>query len=196
MFDFIKNGLCCAVCIFFCFSLFGIDNKKRCALEPCKEEIIVISPSFISGGKIDPKHLALKCDGKNVPFDVKWTKIAEAKSYIIIMDDPDAPSRKNPRPKPFVHAVYYDVPSSVLSITKASDLSALGAKIGINDFGNTRFDGPCPPVGSGSHRYFIKVYAVNVATLGLHPGATKEQVLEKAQSHIIGQGQTFGTYER
>src|ERR1700722_15192468 len=83
-------------------------NKKRCALEPCKEEIVVTSPSFIFGGKIDTKHASNQCDGKNIPFDVKWSKINEAKSYVIIIDDPDAPARKNPNPMPFVHAVFFD----------------------------------------------------------------------------------------
>jgi Raf kinase inhibitor-like YbhB/YbcL family protein len=184
--------------LYFVFwgSLFGINAKKRCALEPCKEEITVISPSFIDGGKIDKKHSALSCQGQNVPFDIKWTQISEAKSYLIIIDDPDAPSRKHPRTKPFVHAVYYDIPANALSLNKNNTISSIGAIAGLNDFGNTQFDGPCPPAGSGTHRYYIKVYALNITSLELKAGATKEQVLEKAHKHIIGQGQTFGTYER
>lgn len=196
MFKRIRLEIIYGVCIIFYTSMsLAMNNKKRCALEPCKEEITVTSPAFIkNGGKIDIKHAAQECGGHNIPFDVNWSPITEAKSYIVIVDDPDAPNSKNPRPKPFVHAVFFDISATTMRITK-STITTIG-KAGTNDFGNQRFDGPCPPVGSGPHRYFIKVYALNVDSLGLQQGASKEQVLEKAHNHIIGQGQIFGIYER
>ena len=65
--------------------------------------------------------------------------------------------------------------------------------VGKNSSGNTRYDGPCPP--SGTHRYYFKLYALDT-TLGLLPGATKEQVLKEMQGHILAQGELMGTFSK
>jgi Raf kinase inhibitor-like YbhB/YbcL family protein len=67
--------------------------------------------------------------------------------------------------------------------------------VGKNDFKETGWGGPMPPPGSGTHRYFFKVYALDT-TLELPGSATKEQLVEAIQGHVLAQGQVFGTYVR
>jgi Raf kinase inhibitor-like YbhB/YbcL family protein len=65
---------------------------------------------------------------------------------------------------------------------------------GVNDFGDEGYGGPCPPPG-GPHRYFFRLYALD-ATLDLESGATKKQVTQAMEPHIIEEADLTGTYHR
>ena len=69
-----------------------------------------------------------------------------------------------------------------------------GAKQGKNDFGNIGYGGPAPPKGK-PHRYFFKLYALDVA-VDLPPGATKAQLMDAMKGHILAEGQLVGNYGR
>jgi Raf kinase inhibitor-like YbhB/YbcL family protein len=64
---------------------------------------------------------------------------------------------------------------------------------GLNGWNRTGYGGPCPPIGR--HRYFYKLYALDVELPDLKT-PTKE-TLEKAMAdHILGQAELIGTYQR
>jgi Raf kinase inhibitor-like YbhB/YbcL family protein len=65
---------------------------------------------------------------------------------------------------------------------------------GTTDFKRPGYGGPCPPPG-GPHRYFFKLYALDI-TLNLSAGATKAQVEEAMEGHILGKGELMGKYGR
>ncbi|SVE33921.1 uncharacterized protein METZ01_LOCUS486775, partial [marine metagenome] len=65
-------------------------------------------------------------------------------------------------------------------------------KEGLNDWNRTGYRGPCPPVGE--HRYFLKLYALDVVLPDLDK-ATKKQVVEAMGGHIFGQGELVGMYQ-
>ena len=69
----------------------------------------------------------------------------------------------------------------------------MGTREGRNDWGRTGYGGPCPPIGR--HRYFHKLYALDVV---LSPLAHPDKVaLEKAmQGHILTQAELVGTYQK
>jgi len=64
---------------------------------------------------------------------------------------------------------------------------------GKNSWGRTGYGGPCPP--SGTHRYFFKLYALDII-LGLKEGATKEQIQNAMKGRIIEETELMGTYQR
>jgi Raf kinase inhibitor-like YbhB/YbcL family protein len=68
-----------------------------------------------------------------------------------------------------------------------------GTMQGTTDFRRIGYGGPCPP--SGTHRYFFKLYALDNVT-EIEPGATKKQLLEAMEGHILAQTQLMGTYRR
>jgi len=68
-----------------------------------------------------------------------------------------------------------------------------GAVHGINDFKTLAYGGPCPP--SGTHRYVMKLYALDTK-LDLDPGATKQQMLDGMEGHIIQKAELTGKYKR
>jgi len=147
------------------------------------------STAFIEGAEIPAKYT---CDGKDVSPALKWTGApAEAKSFVLIADDPDAPAGT------WVHWVLYDLPAGTTDLpedlSKAASLPN-GAKQGVNDFRRTGYGGPCPPPGK-PHRYFFKLYALD-APIGLKSGATKKEVENAMTKHVLSQCQLMGLYRR
>ena len=71
---------------------------------------------------------------------------------------------------------------------------ANGAKQGKNDFGSLGYGGPAPPKGK-PHRYFFKLYALDVA-VDLPAGATKAELEKAMKGHILAEGQVMGTCKR
>jgi len=151
-------------------------------------EITVKSPVFKDGEMIPLKYT---CDGENVSPPIMWSEPpAEAKSMVLINDDPDAPAGT------WVHWVVYNIPSTVNGFEENIPTGARtpdGALQGTTDFGTIGYGGPCPP--SGIHRYFFKVYALDI-DLPFEEGATKKQVVDAMKGHILAQGQIMGRYRR
>jgi len=147
------------------------------------------SPAFGESEIIPTKYT---CDGENVSPPLKWTGVpADAKSLVLIADDPDAPTGT------WVHWVLYDLPATAHELPEALARSQYvpgGARQGLNDFKQLGYGGPCPPPGK-AHRYFFKLYALECA-LDLKPGATKNEVERAIEHHNLAQGQLMGTYKR
>lgn len=95
------------------------------------------------------------CEGRDVSPPLKWERISGAITYAIIMEDPDAPGGT------FIHWVIYNLKTNELpeGIEK-KERTQYGLQ-GVNDFGKTGYNGPCPPKGHGYHRYYYNVYALN-----------------------------------
>jgi Raf kinase inhibitor-like YbhB/YbcL family protein len=143
----------------------------------------ITSTAFNEGGYIPPLYT---CDDQNVSPPLAWTGIPTSTiSLAIIMDDPDAPAGT------WVHWVLYNLPPDTTSLEQG--MTGLGMD-GKNDFNRLGYGGPCPPRGS-NHRYFIKIYALDVK-LDLKSGATKNQLESSMRGHILAQGQLMGRYGR
>jgi len=146
------------------------------------------SSAFGEAESIPTKHT---CDGANISPSLMWTDTPdETASFAIIFDDPDAPA------KTWVHWVLYNIPADRSGleehVTNDKELND-GALHGTNDFGNYGYGGPCPP--SGTHRYVMKLFALDTM-LDLDAGATKKQLLEVMEAHIIEQAELTGKYSR
>ena len=149
-------------------------------------ELRVTSAAFKEGQPIPRQYT---CDGVNVSPPLEWSGAPKtARTIAIIADDPDAPSGA------WVHWVLYNLPAENIGIVEnlpeTENLKAGGFQ-GKNDFGKIGYGGPCPP--SGSHRYFFKVYALDVE-LPLKAGATKAEVENAFAGHVVAQGQLMGRY--
>ncbi len=145
--------------------------------------MIVTSSAFAQGGNIPTKY---SCDGQSDSPPLQWSGApADTKSYALIVDDPDAPSGT------FTHWVAYDIPASVTSAAEGAN--QIG-KSGKNGAGKPGYTGPCPP--RGTHRYFFHLYALDVPTLNLPDGASKDAVTAAMQGHILAQAELMGKYSR
>jgi Raf kinase inhibitor-like YbhB/YbcL family protein len=154
--------------------------------------LIVTTEAFSAGGDIPVRYT---CEGANISPPLAWSGVpAQAKSLALVVDDPDAPDPAAPR-MTWVHWVLYNIPPDSSGLPEgvtASELLA-GTCEGINDWSRTGYGGPCPPVGR--HRYFHKVYALDVVLPDL--GKCSKLVLDKAmRSHVLAHAELVGTYQK
>src|SRR3954454_13422992 len=122
------------------------------------------SPAFADGDKI---HRQFTCAGDDIPPHLIWTGAPkETASFVLIVDDPDAPGGV------FTHWVVFDIPAGRTDLPSGAKSDAVGLS-GRNSRGELGYTGPCPP--SGVHRYFFRLYALDLQSLGLMAGATRPQ---------------------
>ncbi|MCX6169849.1 MAG: YbhB/YbcL family Raf kinase inhibitor-like protein [Ignavibacteriales bacterium] len=148
----------------------------------------LFSPSFKDGELIPPKYT---CDGANISPPLSWTTPPEkTKSFAIIVDDPDAPVGA------WVHWILFNIPSDARELIEESSSKhnlPKGTIEGTNDFRKNNYGGPCPP--SGTHRYFFKLYALDLL-LPLKESTTKKQLLDAMKGHILAEAILIGKYNR
>lgn len=165
-------------------------NKAQ--IQDMKQNFILTSPSFTDGQPIPSKH---SCSGKNVSPELAWSGApAGTQSFVLIVDDPDA-ARFNDG-KTFYHWAIINIPASKKGLEENALISLPTIQLA-NDYGvdHKRYDGPCPPKGSGIHNYRFTLYALDQ---DIPVGQThKVNDLERyVQNHNIGVAQLTGKYER
>lgn len=130
-------------------------------------------------------------DGQDISPPLKFEKIPEGtKSLVLIMDDPDAPHGT------FDHWIVWNISPHVHAISEgAPELQKEPVKQGKNGFGTENYRGPKPPPGH-PHRYFFKLYALDISKIDLPEGVNKQQVEEAIKGHILDQAELMGTYQR
>ena len=157
--------------------------------------LTVTSPAFEAGAVIPKKHTG---EGDDVSPELRWSGApAGVEEYAVVCDDPDAPSPARPAPEPWVHWVLAGIPGDATGLAEgAPGVGVVGRNSWpVGSPQGARYAGPMPPPGSGSHRYFFKVYALD-AELGLAAGATKKDLLAAMEGHVLAAGELMGTYER
>lgn len=140
------------------------------------------SPAFNNEEAIPIKY---SCDGEDISPELDWFGTPEGTiSLALIMDDPDAPGGS------WVHWVLFNLPMDLSGLREG--MAGVGLD-GTNSWNRTGYGGPCPP--SGTHRYFFKLYALDI-NLDLESGADKGSLLEAMEGHILGQAELMGIYSR
>jgi hypothetical protein len=154
--------------------------------------LALTSTAFGPGGAIPASYT---CQGKDVSVPLAWSGLpAGTRSLALIVDDPDAPDPAAPK-MTWVHWLLYNIPPAATGLPEAVQPGALpaGTLQGRNDWGRTGYGGPCPPVGR--HRYFFKLYALDIVLPDL--GQPDKRRLERAmQGHVLAQQQLVGTYAK
>jgi hypothetical protein len=154
--------------------------------------LALTSTAFRHDGSIPAVYT---CQGKDISVPLAWSDLpAGTRSLALIVDDPDAPDPAAPK-RTWVHWVLYNLPPSAAGLPEAVKPQALpkGTLAGRNDWGRTGYGGPCPPIGR--HRYFFKLYALDVVLPDL--GEPDKQRLEQAmQGHVLARQELVGTYAK
>lgn len=104
------------------------------------ESMQIISSVFDHQGMMPAKYT---CEGADVSPPLSWSGIPpNAKSLVLIMDDPDAPDPAAPR-MTWVHWVLYDIPPTLTGLAEgAAQHLPPGIREAMNDFRRTRYGGP------------------------------------------------------
>ena len=161
------------------FTLTSVDLKDGQVLEQAQ-----MSGMFGAGGQDKSPELTWKGFPK------------ETKSFAITVYDPDAPTGSG-----FWHWAVMDIPATVTSLPSGAGAlnSTMIPKEAVqlpNDASLGQFLGAAPPAGHGMHHYFITVYAVDVATLGIPKTATPAFLGFNLFTHALARATIVGTAER
>jgi len=121
-------------------------------------------------------------DGKNINPSIEILEPPKnTQSFVLVIDDPDANS--------WVHWLVFNISPKITKINKNSVPGIQGK----NSWNKNNYMGPTPP--SGTHRYFFRVYALDIR-LDLNEGVTIKQVENAIRSHILEESELIGLYTR
>lgn len=144
-------------------------------------EFKITSPAFAQGAPIPDRH-AYRKQNLSPPLEISGVP-AGAKCLALVVDDPDAPVGT------WVHWLLANVAQTIKSIPEGT--TPPSAIRGKNDFGTLNWGGPAPP--SGTHRYFFRLYALDIA-LSLKEGFARKDLDAAMKGHVLATAETMGTY--
>jgi Raf kinase inhibitor-like YbhB/YbcL family protein len=144
-------------------------------------ELRITSPSFKNGASV-LSRFSREGGNSSPPLRIE-SPPANAKSLVLIVDDPDAPGGL------FTHWLVWNIDPKTSTIAERN--TPKGATEGTNDFGEVGYGGPQPP--SGTHRYYFKIFALD-KQLDLPAGAKRRDLDKAMKGHVIAQGQLLGRY--
>lgn len=161
----------------------GSAEKKEAA----GGAFVLKSAAFKQGEPIPPKYT---CEGKDVSVPLSWSGVPKnAKSLVLIVDDPDAPDPAAPK-MTWVHWLVYNINPDSKGLAEGIDVLPAA---GLNDWKRLPYGGPCPPIGR--HRYFHKLYALDTILEGLDK-PNKAKLEEAMKGHILAKAELVGTYQK
>jgi Raf kinase inhibitor-like YbhB/YbcL family protein len=141
------------------------------------KKLLVKSPAFENNKLIPVKYT---CDGADVNPHLTIEGVPdETKGLVLIVDDPDAPMGT------FDHWIVWNIPPD----TREIEENTIPGIEGISSYRKHAYGGPCPPYGT--HRYFFKVYALDVE-LDLKTNSTKNDVEKAMKGHMLAEGVLVG----
>lgn len=141
----------------------------------------LFSPAFEEGEAI-PTQYSRQGGDKSPPLHIEDVP-EEAKSLVLIMDDPDAPSGT------FTHWILFNVSPTTRDIRE--DSPPVMATQGRNSWNQVGYGGPQPP--SGEHRYFFRLYALDTV-LSLSRGANRAEVDAAIEGHAFDEAEYMGRF--
>jgi Raf kinase inhibitor-like YbhB/YbcL family protein len=129
---------------------------------------------------------------------------ATTKSFVLVMDDPDAPSAQ-----PWVHWIIFKIPKDTNALPEGINVvENPPMQHGQNSWKLVQYDGPQPPLGQ-THLYVFTLYALdtmditnleggeeNGATYHRTPVPTKDILLRAISGHILDQAQWTGRFQQ
>jgi Raf kinase inhibitor-like YbhB/YbcL family protein len=133
---------------------------------------MTLSAGGLPDGSSMPRRFT--CDGRNISPRLAWSGEPEGtQSFALIVDDPDA--------RDFNHWLLWDIPASVHSLDEGAKAEGIS---GTNGFGDRGYGGPCPP-SAGTHRYFFRLFALDVPSLNLKAGKGRDALDSALRKHVL-----------
>lgn len=150
----------------------------------------ITSSAFRPGGAIPSRYT---CEGDDVSPPLAWSGVPpEAKSLVLVVEDPDAPDPEAPQ-MTWIHWVLYNLPPGCGGLPEDVEELPAGTREGVNDWRRAGYGGPCPPIGK--HRYFHRLYALDALLPDLH-GPTRAKLDAAMRRHVIAEAELIGTYRK
>jgi Raf kinase inhibitor-like YbhB/YbcL family protein len=154
-----------------------------------KESIVVGSSDFGNNGTI-PDRLSAAAHGGSP--QLTWSPVVDGKSYVLIVEDPDAPSAE-----PHVHWIAWNIPADAAGLAPNQPAAAqapTGMRQGKNGANTIGWSGPHPPAGP-AHHYHVQVFALDEPALTVAGGADRDTLVGAMKGHVVAKGEMVGTFQ-
>lgn len=126
-------------------------------------------------------HWGSKAGGSDMSPQLSWSGAPEGtKSFALSCFDPDAPTGSG-----FWHWAVHDIPADVTEVATGQTPPGITLP---NEQGTRQFIGAAPPAGTGLHRYFFVVDALDVEHLDLPENATPAILGFHRHFHSLARG--------
>ena len=152
--------------------------------------LVLSSSEFLNDGLIPARYT---CDGDQINPPLTIEDVSDdVKSLVLIVNDPDVPKQIKSDGN-FDHWVLFNIPPTTAEIAAGTTAGTPGS----NGAGKSEYAAPCPPkeYEPSEHRYFFKLYGLD-SELSLKAGASRAEVENAMQGHVIAQAELVGTYKR
>ena len=146
---------------------------------------MILESSVFEDGSYIPKKYGYKHGNTSPPLTINQIP-DNAKSLVLIMDDPDAMGAVG---KVWVHWVVWNIDPNNTQFDENS--IPLDCIEGETDFGEIGYGGPAPP--DKEHTYIFKLYALD-QKLDVAKGSTKQQIESSMKNYIIEEAKLTGKF--
>lgn len=157
--------------------------------------LTLTSPDFPDGGVIPTRFT--QADQKPVSPELDWTNVPQGTaSFVLILHDPDTALQR--KTDDVLHWMIFNIPGTAQKLAQGQSADAQlpdGTVQAKNTRGGVGFMGPGAPAAGPDHHYTFELFALD-EKLDLGPDATRAQVLDAMQGHILGKGVLVGRFHR
>ncbi len=162
---------------------------------PAGPGLTLTTPDFTDGGVI-PDRFTMSVPNPVSP-ELDWTNVPDGTmSFALILHDPDTSVQR--KSDDILHWMVFNIPGSARQLAQGmpSDAQLPDGTIQAKNLrGTPGFMGPGAGAAGPYHHYTFELFALDTK-LNLGPDATRAQVLDAIQGHILGKGVLVGRFHR
>ena len=157
--------------------------------------LTLTTPDFPDGGTIPNKYTS--ADPKPVNPELDWTNVPEGTvSFVLILHDPDTALQR--KTDDVLHWLVFNIPGTARKLAEGvgSDATLPDGTVQAKSLrGAPGYMGPGAPAAGPDHHYTFELFALD-EKLDLGPDATRQQVIDAMQGHILGKAALVGRFHR
>jgi len=155
-----------------------------------------IKSSAVENGKVVSKYT---CEGEGISPPLEISGVPEsAKSLVFMIIDVDVPAQVQEKTgiKEWPHWVVFNIDPMTIELGEGA--VPMGGIQGSNGSGKPQYEAPCPPkeMDPPKHRYYFRLFALDVEGLDLQEGAAREDIEKAMESHVLEKAELMGVYEK
>ena len=149
------------------------------------------SPDIVDGKPLPIELNYTRCGGSNISPALVWSGApAGTKSFVLTVIDTSV------KPLGWSHWIVMQIPPGAHAFAKGIAKLPNGSVVVKSNFGDYFYDGPCPPAGSGLHRYEFTIWALGSKDIQLKPDAPADEISAALTKKALGKATLTGTVER
>src|SRR5580693_6492461 len=158
---------------------------------PAAAAMTLSSTDIRPGGPIAAAQIYPRCGGQNISPQLSWSGApGGTRGLVLTMIDLDV------KPSDWSHWIVVDLPPSATGLPRGVKTLPGKAVAVAGNFGDARYDGPCPPPGTGVHRYQFTIWAMPQPATAIAPDAKASDVAARLARQALGSASFIGLVKR